>query len=158
MPNSSNQSGVVEKRNYTLKKMIRSMMFRTNLPESLSGEAVKIALYILNKVPSKSRLKTPVELWVERKPSPNHFYVWGYRAKVRIYNPSKKKRLTLKQSVTFLLGIQNTLKDTDSIVLHVVLRLWMITKFLELDVDEIEHNYLPLKMIIVDMFLSVCIH
>ena len=91
MPGSPEQNGVAERRNRTLMEMKRSMMSRSNLPEYLWGEAIKTATYILNRVPSKSVPKTPFELWTNRKPSLNHFRVWGCPAEVRIYDPSQKK-------------------------------------------------------------------
>ena len=62
MPGTPEQNGVAERRNRTLKDMVRSMMSNSNLPEYLWGEALKTALYILNRVPSKSIPKTPFEL------------------------------------------------------------------------------------------------
>ena len=72
---SLEQNGVAERRNRTLKDMMRSMVSRSNLPEYLWGEAIKISNYILNRVPSKSVPKTPFELWTGRKPSLTHFRV-----------------------------------------------------------------------------------
>ncbi|XP_070017428.1 uncharacterized protein [Nicotiana sylvestris] len=57
------QNGVAERRNRTLMKMVRSMMSKTSVPESLWGEAFETASYIWNRVPTKSVLKTPFELW-----------------------------------------------------------------------------------------------
>ena len=91
MPGSPEQNGVAERRNRTLKDMMRSMMSRSNLHEYLWGGAIKTANYILNRVPSKSVPKTPFELWTSRKPSLNHFRVWGCPAEVRLYNPQEKK-------------------------------------------------------------------
>ena len=76
MPGSPKQNSVSERRNCTLKDMMRSMMSRSNLPNFLWGEAIKTAMYILNHVPSKSVSKTPFELWIGRKPNLNHFRVW----------------------------------------------------------------------------------
>ena len=91
MPGSPEQNGVTNRCNRTLKDMMRSMMSRSNLPEYLWGELIKIANYMLNRVPRKSVPKTPFELWTSRKPSLNHFWVWGCPAKVRLYNPQEKK-------------------------------------------------------------------
>ena len=91
MPGSLEQNGVAERRNHTLMDMKMSMMSRSNLPEYLWGEAIKTATYILNRVPSKSVPKTPFELWIDRKPSLNHFKVWGCPAEMKIYDPSLKK-------------------------------------------------------------------
>jgi len=62
MPGSPEQNGVAERRNRTLMDMVRCMMSRTNLPDFLWGEALKTALYILNRVPTKAVTSTPFEL------------------------------------------------------------------------------------------------
>ena len=61
------------------------------LSEFLWGKALKTEAYILNRVPSKSVLKTPYELWSQKKPSLCHFHLWGCKVKVRPYNPQSKK-------------------------------------------------------------------
>jgi len=91
MPGSPTMNGVAERRNRTLKDMVRSMISHTSLPESLWGEALKTAAYILNRVPTKATHKTPYELWTGRKPSLKHFRVWGCPAEARPYKPNEKK-------------------------------------------------------------------
>ena len=91
MPGTPQQNGVAERRNRTLMDMVRSMMSSTNVPNSLWSEALKTAMYILNRVPSKAVPTTPFELWTGRKPSLRHLHVWGCRAEARIYNPQEKK-------------------------------------------------------------------
>ena len=59
MPGTPSQNGVAERRNRTLKDMVRSMISHFTLSESLWGKAVKIAIYILNRVPRKAVTKTP---------------------------------------------------------------------------------------------------
>ena len=66
-------------------------MSRSNFPEYLWGDTIKTETYILNRVPSKSMPKTPFKLWTCRKPSLNHFKVWGCLTEVKIYDPSLKK-------------------------------------------------------------------
>ncbi|RVW92863.1 Retrovirus-related Pol polyprotein from transposon TNT 1-94 [Vitis vinifera] len=85
------QNGVAERRNRTLKDMVRSMISHSTLPESLWGEAIKTAVYILNRVPSKAVAKTPYELWTSKKPSIRHLHVWGCPAEARPYKPNEKK-------------------------------------------------------------------
>ena len=91
MPRSPEQNGVAERHNRTLMEMVRSMISRTNLPGFLWGEALKTALYILNRVPTKAVPFTPFELWTGRKPSLNHLKVWGCPAEVKLYNPTLSK-------------------------------------------------------------------
>ena len=85
------QNDVTERSNQTLMVMVRSMMSNSSLPKSLWMYALKTAMYLLNRVPSKAVLKTPFELWTGRKLSLRHLHVWGCSAEARIYNPHEKK-------------------------------------------------------------------
>ncbi|KAJ9671559.1 hypothetical protein PVL29_025321 [Vitis rotundifolia] len=91
MPGSPNQNGVAERRNRTLLDMVRSMLSSSKLPKFLWTEALKTAVYILNRVPTKAVPKTPFELLKGWKPSLRHMRVWGCSSEVRIYNPQEKK-------------------------------------------------------------------
>lgn len=91
MPGTPQQNGVAERRNRTLMDMVRSMLSYSTVPISLWSEALKTAMYILNRVPSKAVPTTPYELWTGRKPSLRHLHVWGCPAEARIYNPNEKK-------------------------------------------------------------------
>ena len=66
MPGSPSMNGVAKRRNITLKDMVRSMISHSDLPISLWGEALKIAAYILNIVPTQATAKTPYELWTSK--------------------------------------------------------------------------------------------
>ena len=54
-------------------------------------EALKIAIHILNRVPSKSVPKTPYELWTGRVPSLNHLCVGESPAEAKVFNPNIRK-------------------------------------------------------------------
>ena len=90
-PSTPQQNGVAERRNRTLMDMVRSMTSVSNLPPNMWSEALKTAVYILNRVPSKSVPKTPFELWNGWKPSLNHVHIWGCQVEVRVYNPHERK-------------------------------------------------------------------
>ena len=74
-----------------LKDMVRSMICHSTLLESLWGEALKTASYILNRVPTKTTTKTPYEFWTDKIPSLKHLHVWGCPAAARHYRPNEKK-------------------------------------------------------------------
>ena len=63
MPGSPDQNGVAERRNRTLMDMVRSMRSNTKLPQYLWSEALKMVVYILNRVPTNAILKMPFELF-----------------------------------------------------------------------------------------------
>ena len=75
MPETPQQNGVAERRNRTLMDMVRSMLSNSTLPLSLWMYALKTAIYLLNRVPSKAVPKTPFELWTRRKPSLRHLHI-----------------------------------------------------------------------------------
>ena len=91
MSDTPSMNGVVERRNRTLKDMVRSMFCHTTLPDSLWGEALKTAAYLLNRVPTKAAAKTPYELWTSKKPSIKHLHIWGCSAEAWPYRPNEKK-------------------------------------------------------------------
>ena len=91
MPGSPSINGVAERRNRTLKDMVRSMISHSNLPKSLWVEALKTVEYILNRVPTKATTKTPYELWTGKKPSLKHLHICGCLAEARPYRPHEKK-------------------------------------------------------------------
>ncbi|KAL6315251.1 hypothetical protein AAG906_000330 [Vitis piasezkii] len=97
MLGTPSQNDVVERGNRTLKDMVRSMISRSTLLESLWGEAIKTTFYILNRVPSKAVVKTPYKLWTSKKPSIRHLhrccYFVGYSGRSRgfkFYDPSTR--------------------------------------------------------------------
>jgi hypothetical protein len=53
------------------------MMMQANLPISFWGDTLLTTVYILNRVPSKSVLSTPYELWNGVKPNLSYFHPWG---------------------------------------------------------------------------------
>lgn len=103
MPGTPQQNGVAERRNRTLMNMVRSMLANSKLPLFLWTEALKAAVHILNRVPSKSVPKTPHEIWTGRKPSLKYMKVWGCLAEAKLYNPFLKK-LDMKTVTCHFIG------------------------------------------------------
>ncbi|GJV48735.1 zinc finger, CCHC-type containing protein [Tanacetum coccineum] len=77
-PYTPHQNGIAERKNRTLMDMVNSMMSHSGLSSGYWGEALLIACYILNRVPSKRNIKTPYELWNRRTPKPDYLHIWGY--------------------------------------------------------------------------------
>ena len=66
-------------------------------------EALKIVVYLLNKVTTKAIPKTPFELWTGRKPNLRHLHVWGCPSEAKIYNPHEKN-LDFKTISSYFIG------------------------------------------------------
>jgi hypothetical protein len=56
----------------------------------MMGAALLTSCHVLNRVPKKSKEKTPYEEWIGRKPSLSYLRTWGCLAKVNV--PINKKR------------------------------------------------------------------
>lgn len=77
-PYSPQQNGVVERRNRTVVAMGRSLLKERNLPTYMWGEAVRYAVYLLNRLPTKAVLgETPYEAWSKKKPQVDYLRVFG---------------------------------------------------------------------------------
>ena len=70
-------NGVVECRYRTLLEMTRSMLKHMSVPNSLWGEVVRHATYLINRVATRSLLgQTPYEALRNKRPSLGHFRVF----------------------------------------------------------------------------------
>nr|GEZ84735.1 retrotransposon protein, putative, Ty1-copia subclass [Tanacetum cinerariifolium] len=65
-PKTPQLNDVAERRNRTLLDMVRSMMCQATLPVSFWGYALETAAHILNLVPTKKVLKTPLRCGREK--------------------------------------------------------------------------------------------
>src|SRR6185312_5623546 len=63
--------------------MIRSIMSQSDLPLSFWGYALETAAFTLNRVLSKSVVKTPYEMWTVKSPSLSFLKIWGCEAFVK---------------------------------------------------------------------------
>jgi transposase InsO family protein len=75
------QNSVVEQRNQSIVEMARCLLKSMQVPGCFWGEAVKVAVYLLNRAPTKSlNVKTPYEAWYGRRPGLRHLRTFGYIA------------------------------------------------------------------------------
>jgi hypothetical protein len=92
VPYSPQQNGVVDHRNSTVVGAARSMLKAKGLPNWFWGEAVQIAVYVLNRAPTKGlQGATPFEIWYGKKPSVHHLRTFGCIAYVKNTKPHLSK-------------------------------------------------------------------
>ena len=89
-------NGISERRNRTLLDMVRSMMSFTDLPLFLWRHALQSAIFILNRVPSKSVYSMPYEIWHGKKPSLGFLRIWGCLAYVRRQTTDKLDAISMR--------------------------------------------------------------
>ena len=82
-PGTPQRNGVSERRNRTLLDMVRSVMSQSDLPLSFWGYALETAAFTLNRLPSKSVVKTPYEMWTGKTPSLSFLKIWGCEVYVK---------------------------------------------------------------------------
>uniref|UniRef100_A0ACD5YFN0 Uncharacterized protein n=1 Tax=Avena sativa TaxID=4498 RepID=A0ACD5YFN0_AVESA len=91
-PYSPQQNGVVERRNQTIVEMARCLLKSMGVPSYFWAEAVKTAVYILNRAPTRSLDGvTPYEAWHGRKPNVQHLRTFGCTMHVKKLGPGITK-------------------------------------------------------------------
>nr|GFB41104.1 zinc finger, CCHC-type [Tanacetum cinerariifolium] len=91
-PYPPQQNRVVERRNRTVLSTTRSMMKAMKLPLTFWAEAVRHAIYILNRVPTRAMEdKTPYEAIYNRKPNLENLRIFRCTAYAKITIPYLKK-------------------------------------------------------------------
>ena len=87
-PYSLQQNSVVERLNWTVVEMARCMLKSMSMPATFWGEAVKCAVYILNRAPTRCLNGiTPYEAWNQREPNVEHLRTFGCVAHMKRTGP-----------------------------------------------------------------------
>ena len=96
--------------NHTVVGMARSMMKAKGMPARFWGEAVTMAVFILNRVPTKAlEGKTLFEAWYGRKPNVSFLWTFGCIGHVRKTKPVLTK-LEDRSTPMVLLGYEEGTK------------------------------------------------
>lgn len=87
------QNGVAERQFRTITEKARCMLHSSGLSTDLWAEATNTAVYILNRVYSKTALekKTPYEMWHQKKPNMSHVRVFGSIAYAHVPSDERGK-------------------------------------------------------------------
>lgn len=92
-PYTPELNGVAERMNRTIVETARSMLVGTQLGKSFWGEAVRAAVYILNRrlTSATAVQKTPAELWHGKKPNLTNIKTFGCLAYIHIPKQFRNK-------------------------------------------------------------------
>ncbi|CAM8994640.1 unnamed protein product [Rhodiola kirilowii] len=81
VPGTPQQNGTAERMNRTLLEKARCLLLSSGMKNSMWGEAVITACYLINRSASSAiDFKTPFEMWFGRKPSLSHLRPFGCTA------------------------------------------------------------------------------
>lgn len=99
------QNGVAERLNRTIVEKVRTMLLESRISKSLWGEAVRSAVYLLNRSPTSGIKdnKTPAELWFNNKPNVNKIRVFGSQA-FALIPKQKRSKLDAKSRECCMIG------------------------------------------------------
>ncbi|XP_057996597.1 uncharacterized protein LOC131175917 [Hevea brasiliensis] len=110
VPYSPQQNGVSERKNKTIVEMAKCMLKMKGLPKEFWAEAEYTAMYLLNRLPSRSvEGKTPIEAWLKTKPSTKHLRLFGFICYIHIPD-AKRVKLDDKAELGIFLGYAATSK------------------------------------------------
>jgi len=92
-PYSPQQNGVSERLNRTIVEMARAMLAQAKLPRSLWGEALNMAVYIKNRIPTKGveGEVSPYERWYGRTPDISYMRIFGCNAYAYVQDKQRGK-------------------------------------------------------------------
>nr|GEZ16377.1 zinc finger, CCHC-type [Tanacetum cinerariifolium] len=91
-PYSPQQNGVVERRNRSVMSTTKSMLKAMNMPQIFWDEAIRHAVYVLNRVSTKAlKDSTPYKALKGRKPNMRYLRVFGCKAYAKVTKPHLKK-------------------------------------------------------------------
>ena len=109
-PYTPQQNGVAERKNIHLMEVARSIMFQTNVPKQFWSDAVMTACYLINRTPTRVLDDlTPYEVLNNRKPSIDHFRVFGCLCYV-LQPMEQRNKLEARSTKAVFLGYSSTQK------------------------------------------------
>lgn len=101
-PYSPQQNGVAERKNRYLVEMARTMLLDAGMGKTYWGEAVHTAIYLQNRLPSRTTGKTPYELWESHLPDLSQTHIFGCKAFVHIPKQFRGKLESKAELLTFV--------------------------------------------------------
>lgn len=111
-PYTPEQNGRVERENRTVVECARTMLLASGLHKRLWPEAVRTAVYILNRSSNKKcPNSTPYEQWFGVKPNMSHVRIFGSECFVQIPKQHGRKKWDAKAKKVFLVGYESTSKN-----------------------------------------------
>lgn len=111
-PYTPEQNGRIERDNRTVQESARTMLIASGLPKFLWPEAVRTAVYLLNRSTNSNCIgSTPYEMWFGSKPNLSHIKIFGTECFVLIPKQTGRKKWDPKAKKVFLVGYESTNKN-----------------------------------------------
>jgi hypothetical protein len=102
MPYTSEQNGIAERKNRTLKEFARSILMDSELGIEYSMDAMVFATFIRNRSPRKKPGKTAIDLITGKRTSFKYIHAFGTTCYVTIAKEERRRKgLKSPQPMTF---------------------------------------------------------
>lgn len=106
------QNGFIERDNRTIQESARTMLIASGLEKNLWPEAVRTAVYMLNRsCNSRNPKTTPFGLWFGKKPNLSHVKVFGTIGYAHVPKQTDRKKWDPKARKVHLVGYEATSKN-----------------------------------------------
>ena len=106
MPRSPQQNGRAERWQQTIVNKAESMRHFAGLSSGFWKLAVETAVHVYNRTPLKrAKWKTPIELWMKKKPDVSYFRIFGCKAFVYVHK-DKRSKLEPKAKIMIFVGYE----------------------------------------------------
>lgn len=103
------QNGSAERSGGVILTKARTIRINANLPEFLWPEAIKSAVYLLNRTPTKAlNWKTPYEMIMNRRPDISHIRIYGCRAYPLKRDIQRTRKLESRAYIGYLVGYESS--------------------------------------------------
>ena len=100
---TSQQNGVVERKQKHILETARTLFFQSRLPMSFWGDCVQCAVHVINKMPlSVLKRKSPFEVLFGKKPDYSHLKVFGYLCFVSTFKRNRHKFMPRAHKSVFI--------------------------------------------------------
>lgn len=110
--NTPEQNGFIERDNRTIQESARTMLIASGLEKMLWPEAIRTAVYILNRsCSSRNSTTTPFYLWFGEKPHLGHVKVFGSTGYALVPKQTGRKKSDSKAEKVHLVGYEPTTKN-----------------------------------------------
>lgn len=90
IPYSPQLNGKAERLNRTIMDKARALIFETIQDKTMWGEAVQVAVFLINRTPTKTVKTTPYQMWYDKKPNLKYLQIFGISAYAKKLGHLKK--------------------------------------------------------------------